>query len=418
MPTSSRCCLADTSQTRASGGSIDAILIAISDHGAGAPSAATARMAATGNRHAPEAAVAAGILAIGDAPRRRRHGVHGDHRRRTRACWPANHVRWPTSRESTALEARTAGQRLPDLGHRMYREDPRTTVLFAMAEQHGKAGQGVAFMRALESAVAETIKPLPINVDGAIAGRPPRPRLSRRSRQADLHRRPHGGTGGACNGEYTANARCACGFRVVYDGPPPVDDAGRGRAAVTDARRVRSTGRGSFAASFVTFGLASGLPYYNIAFFYDYLRDDHHWTQQMVTMGAPIAILLTIWAGPLLAHRFNPRYLIVAGTGLTCLAFQWFGHLHGSSLEYYAAWCVYMIRLSAVRSDPASDHHLQLVSPEARPGDGHRLHRRRARRRDRQQAGALARLLHAACAARSSCSGCRCCWRGRSRSSC
>jgi len=62
-----------------------------------------------------------------------------------------------------------------------------------------------------------------------------------------------------------------------------------------------------------------------------------------VTLGAPIAILLTIWAGPLLAHRFNPRHLIVAGTGLTCLAFQWFGHLHGSALEYYAAWCVYML---------------------------------------------------------------------------
>jgi len=97
------------------------------------------------------------------------------------------------------------------------------------------------------------------------------------------------------------------------------------------------------AASFITFGLASGLPYYNIAFFYDYLRDDHHWTQPMVTLGAPVAILLTIWAGPLLAHRFNPRHLIVAGTGLTCLAFQWFGHLHGSSVEYFAAWCVYMI---------------------------------------------------------------------------
>jgi MFS family permease len=97
------------------------------------------------------------------------------------------------------------------------------------------------------------------------------------------------------------------------------------------------------AASFVTFGLASGLPYYNIAFFYDYLRDDHQWTQQMVTLGAPVAILLTIWAGPLLTHRFNARYLIVAGTGLTCLAFQWFGHLHGSSIAYYAAWCVYML---------------------------------------------------------------------------
>jgi MFS family permease len=97
------------------------------------------------------------------------------------------------------------------------------------------------------------------------------------------------------------------------------------------------------AACFVTFGLASGLPYYNIAFFYDYLRDDHGWTQQMVTLGAPIAILATIWAGPLLAHRFNPRYLIVVGTGLTCLAFQWFGHLHGSTIEYYGAWCVYML---------------------------------------------------------------------------
>src|SRR5206468_4607509 len=86
-----------------------------------------------------------------------------------------------------------------------------------------------------------------------------------------------------------------------------------------------------------------GLPYYNIAFFYDYQRDDHHWTQQMVTLGAPVAILLTIWAGPVLAHRFNPRYLIVAGTGLTCLAFQWFGHLHGSATEYFAAWCVYML---------------------------------------------------------------------------
>src|SRR4029079_1649991 len=51
----------------------------------------------------------------------------------------------------------------------MYREDPRTTALFEIAAHYGKAGQGVAFMRALESAVADTIKPLPINVDGAIA---------------------------------------------------------------------------------------------------------------------------------------------------------------------------------------------------------------------------------------------------------
>ena len=120
---------------------IDAILIAISDHGAGAPSAATARMAATGNRHAPEAAVAAGILAIGDA-----HAgagmacmviIAGALERADRESRSLADVA-----RATALDARTAGQRLPGLGHRMYREDPRTTVLFTMAEQHGKAGPG------------------------------------------------------------------------------------------------------------------------------------------------------------------------------------------------------------------------------------------------------------------------------------
>jgi MFS family permease len=97
------------------------------------------------------------------------------------------------------------------------------------------------------------------------------------------------------------------------------------------------------AACFVTFGIASGFPYYNIAFFFDYLRDDHHWTQQMVTSGAPIAVLLTIWAGPLLVPRFSPRYMIVAGTGLTCLAFQWFARLGDSLFEYYGAWSLWML---------------------------------------------------------------------------
>jgi MFS family permease len=97
------------------------------------------------------------------------------------------------------------------------------------------------------------------------------------------------------------------------------------------------------AACFVTFGIASGFPYYNIAFFFDYLRDDHHWTQQMVTSGAPIAVLLTIWAGPIIVPRFSPRYMIIAGTGLTCLAFQWFARLGDSSIAYYGAWCLWML---------------------------------------------------------------------------
>jgi len=97
------------------------------------------------------------------------------------------------------------------------------------------------------------------------------------------------------------------------------------------------------AGCFLTFGVASGFPYYNIAFFFDYFRNDHGWTQQAITLGAPLAVLLTIWAGPILVPRWSPRWLIVTGTGLTFLSFQWFARLSGSSIEYYAAWCVYML---------------------------------------------------------------------------
>src|SRR2546428_3446682 len=45
---------------------MDAILIGVADHGAGAPSCATARLAASGNRQSPAAAIAAGVLTIGD----------------------------------------------------------------------------------------------------------------------------------------------------------------------------------------------------------------------------------------------------------------------------------------------------------------------------------------------------------------
>ena len=108
-----------------------------------------------------------------------------------------------------------------------------------------------------------------------------------------------------------------------------------------DSRRFR--GPWIIAGCFLTFGVASGFPYYNISFFFDYFRSDHGWTQQAITLGAPIAVLLTIWAGPIVVPRWSPRWLIVVGTGLTFLAFQWFARLGGSPLEYYAAWCVYML---------------------------------------------------------------------------
>src|SRR5437899_1876263 len=45
---------------------LDAILIGVADHGAGAPSCAAARLAASGNRQSLAAAIAAGVLTIGD----------------------------------------------------------------------------------------------------------------------------------------------------------------------------------------------------------------------------------------------------------------------------------------------------------------------------------------------------------------
>jgi len=66
-------------------------------------------------------------------------------------------------------ERRAAGTRLPGLGHRVHKIDPRTKTLFDMARAGGVAGDGVAFIEAVERSVAQEIKPLPINIDGALA---------------------------------------------------------------------------------------------------------------------------------------------------------------------------------------------------------------------------------------------------------
>jgi MFS family permease len=96
------------------------------------------------------------------------------------------------------------------------------------------------------------------------------------------------------------------------------------------------------AGCFLTFGVSTGFPYYNIAFFFDYFRDDHSWPISFITMGAPVAVLLTIWAGPTIVPRVSPRLLIIVGTAMTFAAFQWFARLE-SQWEYYGAWCLYMI---------------------------------------------------------------------------
>ena len=97
------------------------------------------------------------------------------------------------------------------------------------------------------------------------------------------------------------------------------------------------------AAAFVTFGLSVGVPYYNIGFFYDYFQRAYHWSRADITLGFPLAALLTIWIGPLVIHRYSPRKLILAGTVLTCIALAGFATMGGALSVYYAFWVVYTI---------------------------------------------------------------------------
>jgi citrate synthase len=147
---------------------IDAVLIGVSDHGAGAPSCAAARGAASGNRASISAAVAAGVLAIGDE-----HGGAGSNCMELiaegLALAKADGLSPAEAAARMVDAAVTARRRLPGLGHRVHTTDPRVTVLFDLARQEGIAGDGIRFMEGLEDHARRRIKPLPLNIDGALA---------------------------------------------------------------------------------------------------------------------------------------------------------------------------------------------------------------------------------------------------------
>jgi len=146
----------------------NALLIASADHGSGAPSCATARLAASGNRESLSAAVAAGILAIGD--------VHGGAGALTMDAIEVivRGAKTAGGRISDAAirfvdRAKEFGQRVPGFGHRVHTTDPRVSVLFQMAKDAGIAGAGVETVLALDAALKLRKTDIPINIDGALA---------------------------------------------------------------------------------------------------------------------------------------------------------------------------------------------------------------------------------------------------------
>lgn len=96
-------------------------------------------------------------------------------------------------------------------------------------------------------------------------------------------------------------------------------------------------------ACFFTFGLAVGIPYYGMPFYFDYYEKTFGWSRPDITLGFPLAATLTLWVGPLFMHRFSPRVLMMVGAMFTAAAFVGFGTMGGNVYAYYGLWLLYMI---------------------------------------------------------------------------
>ena len=147
---------------------LDAIFVSSVDHGASPPSVLTARTVASTGAEL-NAAVAAGVLAIS-----RFHGgaIEEGQRLFFEIAKKAAASSGDENQAARAVldEMKAKGKRASGFGHRLHTKDPRTTKLFAMAEDLGLAGRHVGIARLVETILGEQLgKPLPINVDGAIA---------------------------------------------------------------------------------------------------------------------------------------------------------------------------------------------------------------------------------------------------------
>lgn len=146
---------------------IDAMLVASIDHGVTPPSTQAARIAVSTG--APlNAAVAVGVLSINKHHGGAIYDCMGIlHRVIQRSVDEGQTLE--AAAQAVVAEYRTAGKRLAGFGHRVHTKDPRTVRLLALAAELGLASQGVAAVRAVEGVFAAAGKPLPVNVDGAIA---------------------------------------------------------------------------------------------------------------------------------------------------------------------------------------------------------------------------------------------------------
>jgi len=138
---------------------IEAILVCCCEHSLASPSVDAVRFVASAGVPL-QAAVAAGVIAIGD--------THGG------AIEPCARILQAAVREKkTAVtllsELKERKQRLPGFGHRVHTADPRVAVLFDLASGYHLHGLHCDLARELELATGEVLgRRINMNVDGAI----------------------------------------------------------------------------------------------------------------------------------------------------------------------------------------------------------------------------------------------------------
>jgi citrate synthase len=156
--------------TQAIGRMLNAVLVSSIDHGVAPPSTLATRNVATSGAPLKDC-VAAGMLAFGP-----HHG--GD----IESCMRFLDAGLTLMRAGTSLQdaAETIvedclRQKMvpPGFGHRFHTRDPRAARLFQMALELELEGEHVRLIRAVERAIEarneKLERPLPVNVDGAIA---------------------------------------------------------------------------------------------------------------------------------------------------------------------------------------------------------------------------------------------------------
>ena len=142
----------------------NALVVTLVEHGL-TPSTIAARLTYFGAPEALQAAVAAGLLGMGD-----RFG--GSIEQAARTLQEAPTTGDPDTIARQVVDSHRAAKRvIPGLGHPVHKPaDPRTTRLFALAAENGFAGRHVELMGLIADRATEAYgRQLPVNATGAIA---------------------------------------------------------------------------------------------------------------------------------------------------------------------------------------------------------------------------------------------------------